>query len=137
MSVQPEVLEVLRQWVRKAEHDLEAARRIMAVDEGCPYDTACFHCQQAAEKYLKALLTLLGIQAPRTHDLDKLAALLPAASRLSLSLTDLVAMNPYAVDLRYADDWREPLRDDAVRCLELAETVRKEIRSLLPDEALA
>jgi HEPN domain-containing protein len=69
MNVPPEVVEVLRQWVRKAEHDLEAASRIMATEEGCPFDTVCFHCQQAAEKYLKCLLTYLGIQAPRTHDL--------------------------------------------------------------------
>src|ERR1035441_10215418 len=68
MNVPPEVDEVLRQWVRKAEHDLEAATRIMAIEEGCPFDTVCFHCQQAAEKYLKCLLTYLGIQAPRTHD---------------------------------------------------------------------
>jgi HEPN domain-containing protein len=53
MNVPPEVVEVLQQWVRKAEHDLEAANRIMAVAEGCPFDTVCFHCQQAAEKYLK------------------------------------------------------------------------------------
>jgi HEPN domain-containing protein len=60
MSVPPEVTEVLRRWVRKAEHDLEAARLILAGGSNCPYDTACFHCHQAAEKYLKALLTLLG-----------------------------------------------------------------------------
>jgi hypothetical protein len=28
MSALPEVIEILRQWVRKAEHDLEAVRRI-------------------------------------------------------------------------------------------------------------
>jgi HEPN domain-containing protein len=53
MNARPEVVEILRQWVRKAEHDLEAANRIMAVEEGCPFDMVCFHCQQAAEKYLK------------------------------------------------------------------------------------
>jgi HEPN domain-containing protein len=82
--VPPEVTEVLRRWVRKAEHDLEAARLILAGESHCPYDTAYFHCHQAAEKYLKALLTLLGIQAPRTHDLGKLLALLPAESRPSV-----------------------------------------------------
>jgi SAM-dependent methyltransferase len=64
MNVPPEVVEVLRKWVRKAEHDLEAASRIMAVEEGSPFDTVCFHCQQAAGKYLKCLLTCSGIQAP-------------------------------------------------------------------------
>ena len=67
MNVPPEVVEILRQWVRKAEHDLEAASRIMAIEEGCPFNTVCFHCQQAVEKYLKCLLTYLGIEAPRTH----------------------------------------------------------------------
>ena len=136
MSVPPEVLDVLRQWVRKAEHDLEAARRIMAVDEGCPYDAACFHCQQATEKYLKALLTCLGIQAPRTHDLDRLLGLIPSEARPSVSAMELAAMNPYAVDVRYADDWRDPRREDAVQSLTLAEAVRTEIRLLLPHDSL-
>ena len=81
MNVAPETLEVLRAWVRKAEHDLEAARRIMAAEDGCPYDTVCFHCQQACEKYLKALLTFGGIHAPRAHDLEEISALLPTAIR--------------------------------------------------------
>jgi HEPN domain-containing protein len=128
MNVQPEVLEMLRQWVRKAEHDLEAAK---------PYDTACFHCQQVVEKYLKALLTRLGIPAPRTHDLERLAALLPAEQRLSVPVARLVAINPYAVDVRYADDWREPDRDEAIHALETAEAVRAEALSLLPKEVVA
>jgi HEPN domain-containing protein len=49
MNVPPEVVEILRQWVRKAEHDLEAATRIMRIEDGCPFDTVCFHCRQAAE----------------------------------------------------------------------------------------
>ncbi len=137
MSALPEVVEVLRQWVRKAEHDLEAARRIMAIEEGCPYDTVCFHCQQAIEKYLKALLTLSGVSALRTHDLEKLLAMLPPDLRMSVPASSLVSINPYAVDIRYADDWREPRRNDAIRVFEIAERVRKEARNLLPSEALA
>lgn len=37
-------------WFRKGDSDLADARRTLA-SEG-PYDTACFHAQQAAEKYL-------------------------------------------------------------------------------------
>ena len=92
MNVPPEVVEVLRQWVRKAEHDLEAANRIMAIEEGCPFDTVCFHCQQAAEKYLKCLLTYLGIQAPRTHDLKALAALIPLEQRFPVQVEDLAGL---------------------------------------------
>jgi HEPN domain-containing protein len=61
MNVPPEVIEVLAQWVQKAEHDIEAAKRIFAVQDGCPFDTVCFHCQQVVEKYIKCFLTFRGI----------------------------------------------------------------------------
>jgi hypothetical protein len=44
-------LALAQAWFRKADSDLADARRTVA-SEG-PYDTACFHAQQAAEKYLK------------------------------------------------------------------------------------
>jgi HEPN domain-containing protein len=43
-----------RGWFRKGDSDLADARRTTA-SEG-PYDTACFHAQQAVEKYLKGVL---------------------------------------------------------------------------------
>jgi HEPN domain-containing protein len=104
MSVPPEVLEVVRRWIDKAEHDLEAATRILAVEEGCPYDTVCFHCQQAVEKYLKALLTLAGVHAPRTHNVEVLHSLLPEGLRLPLSDAELASLEPYAVEVRYAEE---------------------------------
>ena len=48
--------ELARQWLLKAEHDVASAERLIAGDP--PYlDTAVYHCQQAAEKALKAYLT--------------------------------------------------------------------------------
>ena len=48
-----------REWVRKAEADYRAAELL---DRGSDplHDQACFHCQQCAEKYLKALLEEAG-----------------------------------------------------------------------------
>jgi HEPN domain-containing protein len=40
-----------RGWFLKAESDLTAARRLL--DTEGPYDTVCFHAQQAVEKLLK------------------------------------------------------------------------------------
>ena len=42
----------------------------------------------------------------------------------------------YAVDLRYADDWREPQRVDALRALGMAEAVRTRVRQALQPDAL-
>ena len=41
-------------WLKKADSDLKNAELVLsAADEHPPYDTVCFHCQQAVEKYLK------------------------------------------------------------------------------------
>ena len=46
---------LVQQWVLRAENDLlNVANNIQA--ERVPWDTVCFHCQQAAEKYIKALI---------------------------------------------------------------------------------
>lgn len=62
-------------WLLKAERDLGLAS--YAKDEGLDYpDLICYHCQQAAEKYLKALVVHFGITLRKTHDLEELLDLL-------------------------------------------------------------
>jgi HEPN domain-containing protein len=131
MSVPPELDEAVAQWAQKAEHDLEAANRIFALEDGCPFDTVCFHCQQVVEKYIKCVLTLRGIEAPRTHDLRVLALLLPRGACLPVSAEELATLNPYAVQVRYAGDWPDPLVSDVRRALELAGVVRNAVREML------
>ena len=61
-----------------------------------------FHCQQAAEKLLKALLSYLGVKFRKTHDLRELMDLLEdRGCSLPEYLNDLDELTPYAVELRY------------------------------------
>ena len=53
MSVSPENLQVARQWIEKAEHDLKNAEHTLTLEENCPFDTVCFHAQQCTEKVLE------------------------------------------------------------------------------------
>ena len=53
-----------RGWFLKGESDLSAAHRV--IDGEGPYDTACFHAQPAAEKFLKGFLALKNQPIPRT-----------------------------------------------------------------------
>jgi HEPN domain-containing protein len=55
-------------WVQKAEPDWEVAHKL-AEGNKPPRDIVCFHCQQAAEKYLKAILQEIGHVVPKIHDL--------------------------------------------------------------------
>lgn len=68
MSETPQKI-LVRQWISRAENDLLNVRNNLAAQE-VPWDTICFHSQQAAEKYLKAVLVFHTQPVPRTHDLD-------------------------------------------------------------------
>jgi HEPN domain-containing protein len=61
-------LEYAKRWFDKAKNDLLDADNNLAADE-VPYDTVCFHCQQAAEKLLKGFLVAHGCEYPITHNL--------------------------------------------------------------------
>ena len=88
-------------WVRKAEQDWEVAHKL-AGQKPPPRDIVCFHCQQAAEKYLKALLQESGLVMPRIHELaDIVDLLLPADATLARLRRIADSLTQYAVDYRY------------------------------------
>ena len=90
-----------RSWVKKAEDDLRVARHEAAAEDPVR-DAIGFHCQQAAEKYLKALLCELGLRIPRIHNLAEiLVLLLPFHAVLAPLKRILVTLSRYAVDDRY------------------------------------
>ena len=82
-----------------------------------------FHVQQAAEKLLKASLSLLGKPYPATHDLTRLLELLKThPPEAEDRFGDLIAYNPYAVQLRYSagdPGLNPPDRNAAVQLLEV------------------
>ncbi len=51
----PEGRDYIQKLITKAEHDLLAAENLIH-SKPQVLDAACFHCQQCAEKYLKAFL---------------------------------------------------------------------------------
>ena len=90
-----------RLWVHKAESDLDVARQI-ATGKRPHHDETCFHCQQAAEKYLKALLQELGLAIPRIHDLaDLLELLLAHDATLRRLRRGMDFLTQFAVEYRY------------------------------------
>jgi len=92
-------------WVGKARSDRLNVENNIAADD-VPWDTVCFHCQQAAEKLLKALLAQAGLDVPRTHDLLDLARRCAEAYTghdWRATRAGLEILNPYAVAARYGD----------------------------------
>jgi HEPN domain-containing protein len=121
-----------RGWLLKAESDLAAAGRV--TDGDGPYDTACFHAQQAVEKLLKGFLAFRDQAFPHTHNLEELLGLCVAVEPgLCLEDVDLAELTPYAVEMRYdLEFW--PDRATARTALELALKVRAAMLALVPAE---
>lgn len=63
-----------------------------------------FHCHQAIEKSLKAVLARRGIDFPKTHDLGFLADLVADAEiESALDPADRRYLGPWATEYRYDD----------------------------------
>jgi HEPN domain-containing protein len=114
--------DLARGWLAKAASDLGTARALIAGPG--PYDTACFHCQQAAEKFMKGFLAAQGSSFPFTHDLDELARLCEGIDQtLGLQAPEIISLTDYAVSLRYDNDFW-PSKSDAEKALAAAGRVR-------------
>jgi HEPN domain-containing protein len=122
-----------RGWFLKAESDLYTVKCLLEGDG--PYDTACFHAQQAAEKYLKGLLALMEQSIPRTHNLEELQQLCSGlVPSLHFPDVDLAELTPYAVQLRYDFEFW-PDRETVQQALHIAERVRVAVLATVPQEA--
>jgi HEPN domain-containing protein len=115
----------LLEWFKKADHDIIAAHKLLADDE--ILDTDCFHCQQAAEKYLKAFIIFKGTEIEKIHDLDKLNKECSALDS-DFEIFDFKNLNYFAIDVRYPDDFTEPSPEEAQYYLEIAERVKALVR---------
>ena len=123
---------IVNEWLRKADADMAVAERLLS-DDAAFVNAVTFHCQQAAEKYIKAFLVWHEIDFPKTHDLEELLDLAEASNRdLAASLRDVIVLTPYGVDLRYPGDRPDATPDEAREAVQLAQQVRDAILPLLP-----
>ena len=94
--------EVTNEWISKAEGDYRSADVLLHQIEIPEIDTACFHCQQCAEKYVKAFLTEHDIDFPRDHGLVRLLTLCLAVDENFENIRDnLRRLENYGVIIRY------------------------------------
>lgn len=118
------------EWVKKAEGDFTTACRELNAEPDPNLDAVCFHAQQCAEKYLKALLEQWGIGFPKTHDLGKLVELLlPRFSDLGEMRDRLESLTDMGVEVRYPGAFAEEA--DAQEAVETAREARTRIREIL------
>lgn len=96
-------IEEVKPWLVVAERDLRAARNCLFGPEPT-IEAATYHCQQAAEKLIKAALVSLGRNVPFSHDIRVLFGALPDTYPLKSQLAPLARFTPYATVYRYPID---------------------------------
>jgi HEPN domain-containing protein len=98
----------LKDWLAKASNDLKSVEHELGLEESeVLRDIACFHCQQAAEKYLKAFLIFHRVEFPKTHNVEYLLEKC-AGIDARFSGIDVKWLTSFAVDVRYGDEFYVP-----------------------------
>ena len=118
------------EWVSKAEGDFLTAGRELRARQSPNYDAVCFHAQQCAEKYLKAMLQEHDKQIPKIHNLIELMLLCEKVdSSFEMLRADLVTMERFSVQVRYPGEIAE--KEDAQSAYAAVGAVRTFVRQKL------
>lgn len=121
---------ITAEWVSKAEGDFAMMEREARARRNRNYDGICFHAQQCAEKYLKAVLAEAGLPVVKTHDLtallDQVLALQPGWEQFR---ADLAYLSDFAVAYRYPGE--SAGRDEALDARRRCRSFRRVVRAAL------
>jgi len=119
-----EKIEIVKQWVEKADHDLGTAQ-VTYLYLPSYRDTIAFHCQQASEKYLKSFLLFLDIPFKRQHSLNYLLGLLSTQITISQELYEKASeLEDFAVEIRYPDSSIDLTDDEIQHTFTIAKLIR-------------
>uniref|UniRef100_A0A7V5XH28 HEPN domain-containing protein n=1 Tax=Thermodesulfobacterium geofontis TaxID=1295609 RepID=A0A7V5XH28_9BACT len=129
--------EEAKKWLIKAINDYKSAQKLLSQsEEEIITDTACFHCQQAVEKMLKAFLINHDIEFGRTHSIEYLIKLCSKVDKEFEKLYEITeGLTEYAVDVRYPEEFYIPSVEEAKEALNAATKVKEFVlRKLKIDE---
>ena len=116
--------ELIKSWLKKAEKDLLTAKHELSFSDAV-IESICFHCQQAAEKYLKAYLVFRGIPFTKTHEIGELVTKCENKDReISALKEEADKLTDYAIEIRYPEEWIEPTLEEAREAFEIANKIK-------------
>lgn len=93
-------LDFARELIAAADRDLVVLRKGVP-DREMPVEVLGFHCEQAVEKCIKAVLAIHQVEFRKIHDIRTLTDLARDAGRVVPLYEQLEALTPFAVEFRY------------------------------------
>ena len=120
-----------REWIARADEDLQVAGILLGTAP--PHlGSAAYHAQQAAEKALKAFLTVQGMPFRPTHDLVELRRHCEQVeSGFAQFATASQFLTPYATRFRYPGGPLHPTQAEATQAQQDADSIVRFVRQLL------
>lgn len=121
---------LVAEWIQKGEDDYDAAQTLLRQRRRPMPAMVCYHCQQSAEKYLKAFLLQHNVHFERTHELGELNDLCVEVDGTFQFISDwLKLLDPYATETRYPGRVIEIA--EAREAVATAKHIRKFVRAKL------
>lgn len=122
----PKVERLTKEWFKYADQDLQAAFKLL----GEFNHIACFHAQQAAEKYIKGILIYNQIEFRKVHDLVYLISL------FNLEIPEEITfaaeyLTEYAVAARYPGEFTDIIVPEAEKAIEYTEKIKEYLLAFL------
>jgi len=124
--------ELYKEWMKYAKADNTAAT-LLSGHHPAQLEIVCFHCQQAGEKALKAILAYNDVIIPRTHNLYELLQLCEAFSPgISTELARQAdQLTNFAVITRYPSGEMEVIEADMILALKNADCILAYVEALV------
>ena len=125
---------VVAAWLTVADEDIRAIHACLV---GSALKSAAYHCQQAAEKLVKAMLVSLGRHPPKQHNIVALLDDVPSDHPLRPTLLPLERFTIFAAAFRYPSidvfdsPPDEPGPDDVARWLAEIQQARARVAAVL------
>jgi HEPN domain-containing protein len=130
----------VNEWYKMATMDLGVAKHLQNTYYPKPLEIICYHCQQAAEKAIKALIIYCGVEGgmPKLHDLSFLLNQIKNMVEIQDMYYDYAdTLSPYGVAVRYPNELflEERHADEAIQYAdEILQWVKHILDAAVADE---
>lgn len=124
-------VKIIQEWLHKADDDFDFAGSI--IGDSTFYSQICFHFQQAAEKYLKAVIVADDLEFQKIHDLlILLKNCIKSRPELSSLMSNCKVLNRYYIDTIYPVHWPTNYsKKTAFEAMAAAEAIRDAVKACL------
>ena len=118
-------------WLKIVDEDLKSANGLLKIEV---FSTANYHCQQAAEKALKAYLVFKNHKTIKTHDLVKLIVKCSQFDKTFETLyRDIVHLNPFSTRFRYPTEFDVPGFEDTKNSIKITQKIVNFVRKKIAE----